>query len=446
MSENRPPARADGYPVLKTITLGCKVNQYETEYVRQALARLGYREAAADEPARLCVVNTCTVTAEAEARGRKLIRLLARKNPGARIVVMGCAAARAPEETAALPGVVEILPDKSRLPEWLMRCGLADPPEGISAFSCRRRAYVKVQDGCRGRCAYCIVPKVRPVLRSRAPDDVLREVARLVGSGHREIVLTGIHLGHYGVDLAQSGRLRLADLVQQLAGAPGDFRVRLSSVEASEVGARLVRLMRDHPARLCPHFHLPLQSGSNAVLARMGRPGRVEQFARRCGQIRALLDRPSITTDVMVGFPGETDEDFQATCRVVEQLGFARVHVFRYSRRQGTRAAQMPGQVRDGLKQERAAQLEQIARAGAQRYLESLVGRELEVLVESPVVGRPGWMLGTADRYVAVRLPGNCDLTGQAVRVVGRSVDGGAIEAACEEQRECQRAKGHCGC
>lgn len=421
-------------PALRTVTLGCKVNQYETEYVRQGLAQVGYHEAESGEAPELCVVNTCTVTAEAEARGRKLIRLLARKHPGAQIVVMGCAAARVPAETAALPGVVEILADKSQLPNWLARRGVEHVPTGLCRFSCRRRAYVKVQDGCRGRCTYCIVPQVRPTLHSRPPGDVLAEVARLVASGHREIVLTGIHLGYYGIDLPASDRPRLVDLVDQLVTLPGDFRVRMSSIEAGEVGPRLVGLLRDHSQRLCPHFHLPLQSGSNAVLARMGRRYTVEQFARRVERIRARLDRPSLTTDVIVGFPGETEADFQATCQMVERIGFAKVHVFRYSRREGTPAAAMPGQVRDGLKQRRAAELDEIASGATQRYLASLVGHPLAVLIESHVADRAGWMLGTAERYVPVQVPGTADLIGQMVPAVAGSIVGGCLSVRTPEK------------
>lgn len=412
-------------PTLKTATLGCKVNQYETEYVRQGLAQLGYRETCGDEPADLCVVNTCTVTAEAEARGRKLIRLLARKHPQARIVVMGCAAARAPEETASLAGVAEVLPDKRQLPDWLRRQGLPDPPAGLCGFSCRRRAYVKIQDGCRMRCTYCIVPQVRPTLRSRAVEEVLAEIGRLLRHGHREIVLTGIHLGHYGYNAAGSGSPQLADLIARLVELPGDFRVRMSSIEAGEVGLRLVRLMRDHPRRLCPHLHLPLQSGSNVVLRRMGRRTTLERFIERVERIRQLLDRPSLTTDIIVGFPGETEADFEATCRAVDEIGFAKVHVFRYSRREGTLAARMPDQVRDGLKQRRAAELERVAAASRQRYLASLLGRPLDVLIESEVPGHPGWMQGTAARYVPVRVPGGRELVGTIVTAMpAKIVDG----------------------
>ena len=192
--------------ILKTVTLGCRVNQYETEYLRQGFERLGYRAAAAGESPDLCIVNTCTVTAESEAKCRKIIRRLAKAHTGTKIIVTGCFAARAPAAVAALPGVVEVVPDKGRLPELLARWGLAEPPRGISHFRGRRRAYVKVQDGCRLNCAYCIVPTVRPRQSSRPAGEVLDEVRRLVAHGHREIVLTGIHLGGYGNDECGEGK------------------------------------------------------------------------------------------------------------------------------------------------------------------------------------------------------------------------------------------------
>jgi len=221
---------------LKTHTLGCKVNQYETEYVRQGLVSAGYREARDDEPSDLCIVNTCTVTAEGDSKSRQLIRRLARDNPDGRIVVMGCYATRAPNEIARLPGVVEVVTDKRELPDLLGRFGVVDVPTGISGFGDRHRAYIKVQDGCMLRCSFCIIPHVRPNLASRPADDIIAEARRLVDNGYREIVLTGIHLGHYGVEWNR-GRpkqewTRLAQLVERLAELPGDFRIRLSSIEA----------------------------------------------------------------------------------------------------------------------------------------------------------------------------------------------------------------------
>src|SRR6476646_4857160 len=224
---------------LRTVTLGCKVNQYEPEFVRQALNGIGYRDASKDETADLCIVNTCTVTHEGDAKSRQTIRQLAARNPGTRIVVMGCYAARSPDEIAALPGVAEVVTDKRELPDLLGRFGVVDLPTGISTYANRQRAYVKVQDGCMLRCSFCIIPYVRPNLASRPIDHVLDEVRRLIDNGYREVVLTGIHLGHYGVDwnrhLPKGEWTRLSHLVRRIAALAGDFRVRLSSIEATEV-------------------------------------------------------------------------------------------------------------------------------------------------------------------------------------------------------------------
>jgi threonylcarbamoyladenosine tRNA methylthiotransferase MtaB len=413
-------------PNLKTITLGCKVNQYETEYLCQGLARLGYRAAEPDEAADLCIVNTCTVTADGEAKSRKAIRQFHRRYPQAEIIVMGCYATRAPDEVAALPGVVEVLTDKRQLPELLSRFGLLDIPGGISSFGSRHRAYVKVQDGCRMQCSYCIIPLVRPVLLSRPVDEVLAEIARLIEHGHREIVLTGIHVGHYGVDFAD-GHADLARLVRRVAEMPGEFRVRISSIEAAEVSGELLAVMADRADRICPHLHLSMQSGSDAVLERMRRRWSARQFLSRCEQVRRSLDQPALTTDVIVGFPGETEADFLATCRVVEEAGFSKLHVFRFSPREGTPAAQMTDPVPAAVQQQRAVRLAAVGRRLRQQYFESLAGRDLQVLVESPVTGGSGRLLGTSCRYAPVVLAGGEDLVGQLVRVTAGPVADGRI-------------------
>ena len=455
-------------PTFKTLTLGCKVNQYETEYVREGLRRLGYREAEDGEPAGLCIVNTCTVTAEGDLKSRKVIRQLARRNPQARIIVMGCYATRAPEVVAALPGVVEVVTDKRRLPDLLARFGpveeslgdcpdfraakmglspsekrklslggssrLVDLPNGISSFGRRHRAYVKVQDGCRMPCSYCIIPLVRPVLSSRPADEVLDEVRRLIDHGHREIVVTGIHLGHYGLDFSDGGShgrpVDLAQLVGRLVRLEGRFRLRISSIEAVEVTHELMALMADHPDRICPHLHVSMQSGSDAVLRRMRRRWASGRFAERCRAICESLDHPALTTDVIVGFPGESDADFEATSRAVEEVGFSKLHVFRFSPRQGTPAADMPDQVPEKVKKRRAADLAEIGRRLRERFFEGLAGRRLQVLVERPVEGRPGMLAGTSARYVPVELPGDEDLLGQLVSVTAGPVHDGRIHAA----------------
>jgi threonylcarbamoyladenosine tRNA methylthiotransferase MtaB len=430
-------------PRFKTLTLGCKVNQYETEYVREGLLRLGYREADVGEAADLCIVNTCTVTAEADLKSRKLVRQLARANPHARIVVMGCYAVRAPDVVAALPGVVDVVTDKRRLPDWLARFGLVDPPGGISSFGRRHRAYVKVQDGCRMPCSYCIIPKVRPVLSSRPADEVLDEVRRLVDRGYREIVLTGIHLGHYGVDFGDHGRdgrrVDLADLVGRIVELEGRWRVRISSIEAVEVTPELLALMADRPDRICPHVHVSMQSGSDAVLGRMRRRWASGRFVERCHAIRESLDHPALTTDVIVGFPGETEADFEGTCRAIEEVAFSKLHVFRFSPRPGTPAATMPDQVPGNVKQRRAARLIQIGQRLRRQFLESLLGRELQVLVEKPIRGRAGMLAsgrdgtssytGTSARYVPVELRRGEPCLGKLIRVTAGPVVDGHIEA-----------------
>jgi threonylcarbamoyladenosine tRNA methylthiotransferase MtaB len=406
-------------PTLRTVTLGCKVNQYETQYVREGLLRLGYRDAEDGEPADLCVVNTCTVTAEGDFKSRKAIRRLAKQNPHARIIVMGCYATRDPEAVAALPGVVEVVTDKRDLPELLRRWGLLDLPTGISDFQHRHRAWVKVQDGCRLRCSYCIIPAVRPVLVSRPVDEVLAEIRRLMERGFREIVLVGIHLGHYGLDLSQrrpdGGPVRLTHLLRQIVALEGEFRVRLSSLEPQEVTPGLIAVLAENPERICPHLHIALQHGSDAVLARMQRRGGIRAALDRCLLARRSLDEPGLTTDIIVGFPGETEDDFHATCRVVEEVEFSKIHIFRFSPREGTPAATMPDQVDGTVKHRRATELAKLGERLRTNYLRRLVKRRIQVLVESPIPDFPGHLAGTADRYVPVTFPGPATLEGRIV-------------------------------
>lgn len=426
-------------PALRTVTLGCKVNQYETEYVRQGLLIAGYRDAQESESADLCIVNTCTVTNEGDSKSRQVIRQLARRNPHARIVVMGCYATRAPEEIATLPGVAEVVTDKRELPDLLGRFGVAEIPTGISSFGTRHRAFVKVQDGCLLNCSFCIIPTVRPGLTSRPVDDIVSEVARLVDNGYREVVLTGIHLGHYGVDWnrgrPKSQWVRLSHLLERVAALDGDFRIRLSSIEATEVTRELIDVMARHPRRICPHLHISMQSGSDAVLARMRRRWGAQRFVDRCRMMQQALDRPAITTDIIVGFPGESEADFAATCRVAEDVGFSKIHIFPFSARKSTDAATMPNQVAPDVKAERGSRLAQLERALRDRYFASLRGMSLEVLIESPATSRAGWMAGTSCRYATVEAPTTPSEAGEFVRVrAGRVGDGvieGQLDAEC---------------
>jgi threonylcarbamoyladenosine tRNA methylthiotransferase MtaB len=394
----------------RLMTLGCKVNQYETQYVKELLEHNGWTEAGDGQPADLCIVNTCTVTMEGDAKSRQLVRRLHQSNPNAAVVVMGCYATRDPDTVRRLPGVTHLITDKARLFEELQPFGVTVQPRGIARFDEHQRAFVKVQDGCLLNCSYCIIPTVRPILRSRGVEEIADEVQRLVESGFQEVVLTGIHLGHYGLDLSK-GRpkaewTRLWHLLERLGALPGTFRVRLSSLEAAEARDALVRVMAEQP-RLCPHLHLCLQSGSDRILALMKRRYRSAGFLERVRRIRAALDRPAFSTDVIVGFPGETDADFEATCRVVREVGFSKIHVFSYSPRQGTPAAEWRDAVPPVVVQERRRRLLEIEKELAEAYYRRLLGRRLEVLVEGDEPGRSGWVRGTSCRYAPVSFRGH---------------------------------------
>lgn len=429
---------------LKTHTLGCKVNQYETEYVREGLASIGYADAARDEPADLCVVNTCTVTAEGDAKSRQVIRRMARQNPAAKIVVMGCYATRAPEEVAELPGVTEVVTDKRELPDLLGRFGVTDTPTGVTGLGGRSRAYVKVQDGCLLRCSFCVIPHVRPNLSSRPIEHIENEVRRLVDNGHREVVLTGIHLGHYGVDWNRQrprdkdAWVRLSHLVRRLAELPGDFRVRLSSIEATEVTRELIDVMADHPEKIAPHLHISMQSGSDSVLRRMRRRWGSKRFVDRCDLLRERLDQPAITTDVIVGFPGETEAEFGETIETCRAAGFSKIHIFPFSRRRGTPAWDMPEQVSKQVKAQRVDRLQEVEAELRDAYYESLRGRRLRVLVETPI--GEGQYVGTSCRYAPVELSGDDGARGDFVEVIAGGLSDGRIIAQGH-----LRAAEHCG-
>lgn len=396
---------------------------------------IGYEDAQDDRAADLCVVNTCTVTAEGDSKSRQIIRRLARENPASKIVVMGCYATRAPEEVAALPNVTEVLTDKRELPDLLGRFGVTDVPTGISGFGRRHRAYVKVQDGCLLRCSFCIIPHVRPQLTSRPLSHILDEVRRLVDNGYREVVLTGIHLGHYGVDWNRKRPkeewTRLSHLVRLIAELPGDFRIRLSSIEATEVTRELIEVMQEYGEKVCPHLHISMQSGSDSVLRRMRRRWGSRRFIDRCEMLKEQLDQPAITTDIIVGFPGETDAEFAETCEVARQVGFSKIHIFPFSARRTTPAAELPDQLPKKVKQERRRELAGVEAELRDAYFASLLGKQLRVLVESPLEDRPGFSVGTSCRYAPVEVSAEQASCGEFVDVRAGEVSDGRIEG-CE--------------
>jgi threonylcarbamoyladenosine tRNA methylthiotransferase MtaB len=322
--------------------------------------------------------------------------------------------------------VTEVVTDKRELPDLLGRFGVTDVPTGISTFGRRHRAYVKVQDGCMLRCSFCIIPYVRPQLTSRPIEHIVDEVRRLVDNGYREVVLTGIHLGHYGVELNRNSRkedwVRLSHLVSKLAALRGDFRLRLSSIEATEVTRELVDVLADSGEKVCPHLHISMQSGSDSVLRRMRRRWGSQRFIDRCGLLKERLDRPAITTDIIVGFPGETDAEFAETLATSRAVGFSKIHIFPFSPRRGTPAATMPDQISAVLQQERSRELAALETELRDEYFASLRGKQLRVLVESKENDR--W-LGTSCRYAPVELASGADSVGRLVEVTaGEARDG----------------------
>ena len=393
----------------RTATLGCKVNQYETQYAQELLESAGWLAAKPGEPADLCLVNTCTVTHEADVKARHLIRKLHREQPSGEIVVMGCYATRAPDDLARLPGVQKVVTDKDQLTKDLEPWGVTDSLPGIRGFAGHQRAFVKVQDGCLLDCAYCIIPTVRPRFSSRPIEDIVSEVAGLVANGYREIVLGGIHLGHYGLDLSKGKPRqhwsRLWHLLDKLEALPGEFRIRLSSLDAAEARESLLKSLAGN-RRIAPHLHLCLQSGSDAVLTSMRRRYSAARFLEQVVMAKELLDHPAITTDLIVGYPGETEADFEASCNVARLAGFAGMHLFAFSAREGTRAASLPNPVHPTIIHDRMRRAAVLEAELANTFRHSLIRRNLDVLVETADEARPGHVVGTACRGVRVSLRG----------------------------------------
>lgn len=361
----------------RLVTFGCKVNQVDTQVERERLADEGYIEAVEGETADLYVVNTCTVTENADREALRAVRKLRRDHPSARIVVTGCAAVSGRAMFARITDIAVV--------ERPQRFAL----KPISAFHGHTRAFLKIQDGCDLRCSFCIIPSVRGGSVSRPLDDVVAEARQLVANGYREIVLTGVHLGGYGKD--RDPRMSVADVVRPLLAIPGLGRVRLSSIEANEIGDDLVDIMKTDP-RLCPHLHVPLQSGENEILKAMRRRSNAGQYLRRIEKVRAAVPGVALTTDVIVGFPGETEEHFRRTLDVCRSAGFSRIHIFPYSPRRGTTAATtMADSVPKAEKKRRLKELEAVAAAMASDYYGRFVGRTVRLLVERTDDGFHGY-------------------------------------------------------
>jgi threonylcarbamoyladenosine tRNA methylthiotransferase MtaB len=418
-------------------TTGCRLNQSEIETIARQFRQAGHTIVSSAEEADLCVVNTCAVTGEATRSSRNLIRRLNRRNGRASIVATGCYAHLSPEIVGSLPGVTQVISnlDKDRLvPLALHLDTQADAfdqeplaREFLGGALGRTRAFVKVQDGCDNRCTFCVTTIARGPGRSRPLDEVLREIRALAAAGYQEAVLTGVHLGSYGHDRGErDGLVGLARAILDRTNIP---RLRLSSLEPWDLSPAFFELWSD--ARLCRHLHLPLQSGCDATLKRMARRTTQARFRELVSSARAQIPDLAISTDVIVGFPGETEAEFEISAAFVREMEFMKLHVFRYSPRAGTAAARMPGQVPEEIKKERSAQLLALSDENAQRFFERFVGREVKVLWEQVSgASEAGFHnTGLTDNYLPVEMEAPTVLTNTITTVRLAATAGHALRA-----------------
>ena len=404
--------------------LGCKVNSYETEAMQQLLEAAGYQIVDFEEKADVYIINTCSVTNVADKKSRQMLHRAKAKNPEALVVAAGCYAQAAGEKLLEDTAIDLVIGNnkKAELVQLLEeRLAGQEPQDAVIDISATQeyealrierqadhtRAFIKVQDGCNQFCSYCIIPYTRGRVRSRRPEDVEKEVRDLAEKGYQEIVLTGIHLSSYGTDFKEEHQ-DLLELTKQLHQISGVKRIRFGSLEPRLITEEFAREL-SAMEKICPHFHLSLQSGCDATLKRMNRHYTCEDYLYRCGILRKYFEDPAITTDVIVGFPGETDEEFAETKKFLEKVHFYEMHVFKYSRRAGTRADRMPDQVPEPVKKERSAVLLKLEKKMSGEYRSSFAGTEQEILLEEPVtINDEIYMTGYTKEYVkaAIRLDG----------------------------------------
>ena len=418
-------------------TLGCKTNQFESAALEEKLRNAGYRVVLFEEGADLVVVNTCTVTAATDAQSRNLVRRARRLNASCRVVVTGCYAQVNPEDLKSIPGVSLVLGNEEKN-DFLrlieegggatdgiqvsdIRQARRAEPLPVSVFSERSRAFLQIQNGCDAFCAYCLIPYARGPSRSVSPEEVRRQVERLTGAGYPEIVLTGIHIGGYGADLDPASSL--LDLVGFIESETAVRRLRLGSLEPTEIPLELVEAVAGSQI-LCSHFHIPLQAGDDAVLKRMNRHYDTAFFRALVEGIHGRIPEAAIGLDVITGFPGETEEEFENTFRLVEGLPVSHLHVFPFSRRPGTPAATMTGQLPGDVIRKRAARLRALGERKNRAFASAFVGRTLEVVVEGGKAGEV--RRGLSRNYLSVLFPGGDVLEGRLaeVKVTGWTPEG----------------------
>jgi threonylcarbamoyladenosine tRNA methylthiotransferase MtaB len=386
-------------------TFGCRVNQYETQSLRERLlSRPDSSEVGSFKEADLCLVNTCSVTREADKDALRLVRRISRRNPSARLVVTGCLASRDPEAILKeAPAALVVGNEGKEALAAMLGCQSAPPWAGLAGFKDKTRAFVKIQDGCNMSCSFCIIPAVRPKLLAKPYEELEAECCRLLAGGRQELVLCGIRLGRYLVEDANGRRVDFTAMLERLLALPGDFRIRLSSLEITDLTERLILLMLSSRGRLCPSLHLPLQSGSESVLRRMRRWYSAAFYERRVCALRSHLPEAGIFADVMAGFPGENAEEFEESLGFIERLGFSGLHVFRYSNRPGTPASRRKDSLPEKLIVDRAERLKGLDFRLRSAFAAQAVGGLRRVLVQR----RAQWSEGLSEDFLSLRLEGS---------------------------------------
>ncbi|MEK3797824.1 tRNA (N(6)-L-threonylcarbamoyladenosine(37)-C(2))-methylthiotransferase MtaB [Peribacillus sp. FSL H8-0477] len=414
-------------------TLGCKVNHYETEAIWQLFKAEGYERKEYESTADVYVINTCTVTNTGDKKSRQVIRRAIRSNPDAVIAVTGCYAQTSPAEIMAIPGVDIVVgtQDRTKLLGLIEQFKVERQPINgvrnimktrvyeeldVPAFTDRTRASLKIQEGCNNFCTFCIIPWARGLMRSRDPQEVLKQAQQLVDAGYKEIVLTGIHTGGYGEDMKDYNlAMLLRDLEEQVHGLK---RIRISSIEASQISDEVIEVLANSK-KVVPHLHIPIQSGSDTVLKRMRRKYSMDYFADRLVKLHKALPGLAVTSDVIVGFPGETEEEFLETYHFIKNHKFSELHVFPYSKRTGTPAARMENQVDEEIKNERVHRLITLSDQLAKEYASRYEGEIVEVIPENRFNENQeqGLYEGYTDNYLKVVFPGSEEMIGEVVKV-----------------------------
>jgi len=413
---------------------GCKVNQYESQVIRENLEKSGFHETSKANPD-FIIINSCTVTGQADIKTRKLIRKMKKENPDSKILVTGCYAVIDEDISllAGMPEVYRVIPNKEKLKLSAILdeegLGHEDIPPRITDFSSHTRAFVKIQDGCDQNCAYCKVTLVRGPSWSRNKEEIKNEIGRLLGGGYKEIVLTGICVGLWRGDKGE----KLHDLLREIIGFKDEFRLRLSSIEPNHIDEELINVVRESGS-VCKHFHIPLQSGSDRILKMMNRKYNTEKFSEIINNIRSKIPFAGITMDVIVGFPGETENDFKLTEEYIKKIRPSRLHVFPYSERKGTLAQRMDKKVSKEIIDERVGRVIEIGKGLQLEFCKKNIDREINVLIEGNNQNQKSKFSGYTSEYVKVKINGIEDRVGEIVNLKASSLDEDSFSLVASEK------------